>query len=177
VYKDGRRTRQRKPAPPHNLTLYKGQVHIAASRAFVDYVTTSRVASDLLDWLKDTAHPDETFFSSLNYNYHVGVPGVWAGGEVVQSKMRWKRWRSSGYRCRGRYVSDVCVLGVGDLPELLDCTELFVNKLHYNYQPLAYDCLEQLHYNRMRRDILHPSITDSRIDLNHYRHLNFVHRS
>jgi hypothetical protein len=54
-------------------------VHIAASRAFVYYVTTSRVASDLLDWLKDTAHPDETFFSSLNYNYHVGVPGVFTG--------------------------------------------------------------------------------------------------
>lgn len=96
---------------------------------------------------------------------------------MVQSKVRWKRWRASGYRCRGRYVRDVCVLGVGDLPELLDSTGLFVNKLHYNYQPLTFDCLEQLHYNRTLRDILHPTISESRIDLNHYRQLNFVRRS
>lgn len=61
---------------------------------------------------------------------------------------------------------------MGDLPALVNSTQLFVNKLHYNYQSLAYDCLEQLHYNRTREDILYP--LKHRFDLNFYRNLDFV---
>ena len=32
--------------------------------------------------------------------------------------------------------------------------KLFVNKFHYDYQPLTYDCLEELHFNKTREDIL-----------------------
>ncbi len=44
-------------------------------------------------------------------------------------------------------------MGVGDLPLMAKSPSLFVNKLHSDYQPLTYDCLEELHFNRTRDDI------------------------
>ena len=61
------------------VTLTKGSVHIAASRAFVDYVLHDERALKFRDWVKDTGVPDETFFSSLNHSPQLGVPGAYKG--------------------------------------------------------------------------------------------------
>lgn len=86
----------------------------------------------------------------------------------------WKE-ENKDYVCKGMYLHDICIIGVGDLPALINSKQLFVNKFYFHYQPLAYDCLEQLHYNRTREDILNPSI--HRFDLDFYRNLNFVKSS
>jgi len=48
----------------------------------------------------------------------------------------------------------VCIFSVGDLALLATRPELFVNKFHADYQPLALDCIEQLHYERLTADVL-----------------------
>ena len=48
----------------------------------------------------------------------------------------------------------VCIWSVGDLPLLRTRPELFTNKFYLDYEPLAYDCMEELHYNRTREEVL-----------------------
>ena len=66
------------PAPYH-INATKGSVHIVAVRAFIEYVINNRTATEFLDWVKTTYIPDETFFSSLNHNPHLRVPGSYLG--------------------------------------------------------------------------------------------------
>ena len=65
-----------------------------------------------------------------------------------------RQWRMVRYTCRTRYVRDVCIFGVVDLPALKFNTrrELFLNKLHLTYQPLLLDCLEEYYFNRTRAE-------------------------
>ena len=67
---------------------------------------------------------------------------------------RFKYWRGSRYPCSGTWMRTICVFGVGDLKNMLTSEKLFLNKLHNDFQPLTYDCLEELHFNRTRQDIL-----------------------
>ena len=63
----------------------------------------------------------------------------------------------------------VCIFGVGDLYNMTKSRDLFVNKLYYNYQPLALQCLEQRHYDMTRQDIL--GIGRDRINITFYEQL------
>ncbi|WAQ94660.1 GCNT1-like protein, partial [Mya arenaria] len=64
---------------PHNIRPSKGAVHIAASRGYVDYLLHDQRAKDLLEWTRKTDIPDETYFSTLNSNPHLNVPGSYNG--------------------------------------------------------------------------------------------------
>ncbi len=50
----------------------------------------------------------------------------------------------------GQYVHSVCIFGIEDLPYVTNETrkQLFLNKLNWNFQPWALDCLEWWHANR-----------------------------
>ena len=61
------------------MKITQGSVHVALTRAFVDYALHHQVAKDLLNWVKDTLVPDETFFQSLQVNPMYGVPGAFTG--------------------------------------------------------------------------------------------------
>jgi len=58
------------------------------------------------------------------------------------------QWSWTDWACQGRWVREICIFGVGDLPWLYRRPELFVNKFYADYEPLAYDCMEELIYNR-----------------------------
>ena len=62
------------------------------------------------------------------------------------SLARFKNWGAK--RCFGKRVRGVCVLGIGDLHYLFQGPELFANKFHADFEPLAFDCLEELIFNR-----------------------------
>jgi len=64
---------------PHNINITKGSVHIVVVRAFVEYAIQNRTAVEFLDWVKNTYIPDETFFTSLNHNPRLKVPGSYLG--------------------------------------------------------------------------------------------------
>ena len=69
---------------------------------------------------------------------------------------RFKNWlygRIFNWPCHGKRVSGICIFGVGDLPLLSSRPELFANKFYIDYEPLALDCMEQLHYRRLDMEV------------------------
>ena len=61
--------------------------------------------------------------------------------------IRHKKWYigNSGYlrACHGKYVRDVCVLGLGDISKAVRSISMFANKFFYSFEPLGYDCLDE----------------------------------
>lgn len=68
-----------KPPPPANITVTKGSVHIIATRKFVQYIIYNEISLRFREWVKNTSIPDETYFTSLNFNPHLHVPGSYLG--------------------------------------------------------------------------------------------------
>ena len=64
----------------------------------------------------------------------------------------------------------VCIFAVRDLPLLASRVELFANKFYLDYEPLTLDCMEELHYNRTRTEILEGP----HINRTFYENLDFV---
>ena len=69
-------------------------------------------------------------------------------------------WDIDNITCHGKYVREICIFGPGDLPFMATRPHLFVNKFMANYRPITYDCLEELHYNRTRQDIMEGRTLD-----------------
>ncbi|KAK6172748.1 hypothetical protein SNE40_016345 [Patella caerulea] len=148
-------------SPPHNIRPVKGSVHIVVNRDFVDYVLNNKTAIDFLEWVKNVDVPDETYFSSLNHNPHLGIPGSYKGiPETTKDKKpflaRFKNWGREPFDwpCKGKRVRLICIFGVGDLPLLSRRKEMFANKFYLNFEPFALDCLEELHHNKTRDEYL-----------------------
>ncbi|KAL4236033.1 Beta-1 [Mactra antiquata] len=153
--------------PPHGITLTKGAVHIIATRGYVDFVLHDQRASDFLLWTNQTRVPDETFFSSLNHNTFLNVPGAY--GDITSSNYsqvlisRFKMWLHGSMRklCKGRVLRNICVFGTGDLQLLASRTELFANKFIFGFKQYGHDCLEELHFNRTRDEYIAINTSNS----------------
>ncbi|XP_076436586.1 N-acetyllactosaminide beta-1,6-N-acetylglucosaminyl-transferase-like [Babylonia areolata] len=171
---------------PHHIKPLKGNLHVAASRPFVDFLLHSHVAADFLDWVRNTEVPDETFFSSLNHNPHLHAPGSFLGPPDTDAKFkpylsRFKNWGDNWkdvedrlnfcWPCHGKRVRSICIFGVGDLPSLTSRKELFANKFHADFQPLTVDCLEQWLWNMTMAE--YSGIV--RFNVSFYRQLSSVH--
>ncbi|XP_050403324.1 N-acetyllactosaminide beta-1,6-N-acetylglucosaminyl-transferase [Patella vulgata] len=146
-----------RPPPPHGITPCKGLVHLAASREFVDYVLHNKTALDFLEWCKSMSIPDETYFTSLNNNKHLQSPGSYTGDiedETRDSFIRYKIVDNDYGKCGSKYtVRGVCIQGIPDLHLMTTSNKLFVNKFLYEFQPLAYDCLENWYFNQVKLEM------------------------
>ena len=67
------------PPPPHNVTAFKGAVHIVANRDYVEFALHNQKAIDLLTWVRKTSIPDECFFATLNHNPILRIKGTYLG--------------------------------------------------------------------------------------------------
>uniref|UniRef100_A0A2C9JNP9 NPHP4 Ig-like domain-containing protein n=1 Tax=Biomphalaria glabrata TaxID=6526 RepID=A0A2C9JNP9_BIOGL len=148
--------------PPNNIQPYKGLVFVIVSRGYVDYILHDPVAHKLLEWVSHTDFPDESYFSTLNHNPHLAVPGSYKGNPETNADFkpyiaRFVNWGvgwidSQGrypfyWPCGGKRVRRVCIFGIKDLELLVNRRELFANKFILDFQPLALDCLEEWHFN------------------------------
>lgn len=88
---------------------------------------------------------------------------------------RFKNWGDGPFNwpCAGQRVSMVCIFSVKDLPLLASRPELFANKFYLDYEPLALDCVEQLHFKRVKDEIMAGSA--AQFDVSFYLLQNFVH--
>ncbi|XP_077979467.1 N-acetyllactosaminide beta-1,6-N-acetylglucosaminyl-transferase-like [Glandiceps talaboti] len=127
-----------KAPPPGNLTIYKGELHAALSRKFVEFVLESNTSLNLYDWLRDTECPDEHFIQSLNRLPQ--APGGFVHNAMTISRA--KIWNNVEI-CNGKTVRGVCVFGTGDLPWLVRQPHLFANKFNIDFDPLPTYCLEK----------------------------------
>ncbi|XP_053098242.1 beta-1,3-galactosyl-O-glycosyl-glycoprotein beta-1,6-N-acetylglucosaminyltransferase 7 isoform X2 [Pangasianodon hypophthalmus] len=91
-----------KTPPPHNLTIYFGTAYYSLQRAFVEYVLTSSVAKDLLEWSKDTYSPDEHYWVTLNHVEDAPGSNVNAGWEGNIRAIKWKDQEGTAHQgCNG----------------------------------------------------------------------------
>ncbi|VDP08270.1 unnamed protein product [Soboliphyme baturini] len=123
--------------PPENLKLFKGSVSVRK----------------LLEYLRNSSFGDELFWSTLNHNEHLNLPGTYPGRcfTVKKYKMHITRfviWKNSVHPCNGRWRNKVCLLSSSDLPYIVRRRELFVNKLWLPDDPIAVDCMHELLFNR-----------------------------
>ena len=49
-----------------------------------------------------------------------------------------------------RYVHNICVFSVEDLPRLRTQPQLIANKFDIEYDPIAYSCMEEWLFNKTR---------------------------
>ena len=85
---------------------------------------------------------------------------------------RFKNWGDwpFDFPCGGTRVRNVCIFSIRDLPLLSSRPEMFANKFFSDYNPLAYDCMEQRHFNITLNEV----IGNSDFDDDYYKHLDFV---
>ncbi|KAB5528449.1 hypothetical protein PHYPO_G00140340 [Pangasianodon hypophthalmus] len=143
------RTTLTKSPPPHGIEMFIGSAYFVLSRDFVQYVQTSQLAKDFLEWSSDTYSPDEHFWATL-----ARVPGV--PGEIprsapdvtdLKSKTRLVKWNyleGSLYPpCTGAHMRSVCIYGAAELRWLLDYGHWFANKFDPKVDPVLIQCLEE----------------------------------
>ena len=89
---------------------------------------------------------------------------------------RYKNWQvghsTFTRECAGKFVRNICVLGVGDLHRAYMDIGLFVNKFHLDFEYLALDCLEDELYKKT----WHQYVYDDQIDTTYYSHLDYVRK-
>ncbi|XP_072539258.1 beta-1,3-galactosyl-O-glycosyl-glycoprotein beta-1,6-N-acetylglucosaminyltransferase 7 [Salminus brasiliensis] len=147
----------KKNFPPHNLQIYFGTAYYALTRAFVKYVLNSSVAKDLLEWSKDTYSPDEHYWVTLNHVKE--APGSNIGGEWEGNirAIKWKDQEGTAHQgCKGRYIRDICIYAIDDLPWIIKKNSMFANKFESTSFPEALDCLEQWHRHKVLQQAMVP---------------------
>lgn len=68
-----------RPLPPMSVKPYKGSVHVLVRREFVEYAVASEEGERILNWTKLVGHSSEYFFSTLNFNARLNIPGSYVG--------------------------------------------------------------------------------------------------
>lgn len=163
------RTGRRNKPPPHEIDIVRGSVFGVFSRQFVNFTLSDKRSLDFLDWSRKTYSPDEHFWATLHHTYsnpHLHTPGGYSGPPNDKPWLAvFVKWGRPS-NCHGHFVRGVCILGAGDLPDLILRKELFVNKFYEGYQPLAIDCLEAW--------IRHRELCPVSLDLDFYKNLQFV---
>uniref|UniRef100_A0A3P8WQR1 Glucosaminyl (N-acetyl) transferase family member 7 n=1 Tax=Cynoglossus semilaevis TaxID=244447 RepID=A0A3P8WQR1_CYNSE len=141
--------RKKSPAP-HNLQVYFGTAYFALTRGFVDFVLESTIARDLLEWSRDTFSPDEHYWVTLNHVEE--APGSYVNGnwEGDIRAIKWSDQEGVTHNgCKGHYVHNICIYGIGDLPWLINKNSMFANKFESNSFPETVDCLEEWHRQKV----------------------------
>ncbi|XP_074867931.1 putative beta-1,3-galactosyl-O-glycosyl-glycoprotein beta-1,6-N-acetylglucosaminyltransferase 7 isoform X1 [Carettochelys insculpta] len=137
-------TKNLKDDPPHNLTIYFGTAYYVLTRKFVEFTLTDVRAKDLLEWSKDTYSPDEHYWVTLNRLNDAPAATPNAEWEGNIRAIKWKDQEGVAHNgCRGHYIRDICVYGLGDLQWIIESPHLFANKFEPKTYPLVMDCLER----------------------------------
>ncbi|BFZ13791.1 hypothetical protein BsWGS_16830 [Bradybaena similaris] len=149
--------------PPHGLRIVMGSVHSLVTRDFVDYILHNEIAKDLLNWVKTTKVPDETYFATLNANPQLGIKGTYKGEpEYIPARTSFARFKNWGLEpCAGRRVRAVCILTTGDLPLLWKSPMHFANKFYLHEDRVVIGCLEEKIFNDTRDEYTGSKIFDT----------------
>ncbi len=175
IYKNGINTKivRTGPLPDRVTQLVKGSKLITVTRGYVEFMVRNQTSLALRKWLNQSAHPDEIYAATLNHLPELGVPGAYKGEpETHPIKYPYITRNVQWYICLPgvRIAHGVCIVSVGDLPRLTTAKELFVNKFHLDYEPLALDCMEQYIWYRTANQMLGYD----QMDTSYYANLSFV---
>ncbi|CAB05620.2 GLYcosylation related [Caenorhabditis elegans] len=179
VYENRRLLGQNETESP--LPLFKSSLSSLIPRKAANYLASSSIPQQLLEFLRNTWVADEGFWGTLFGNKGLfDVPGSLNFEEWIYFKenaranltkptdgwfyyiSRHQIWFESG--CHNHMKDGSCVFGIGDVSNLLQAKALVAHKLYLTSEPEAYFCLLKEH----RRRTLNP---DSTFDASKYSEL------
>lgn len=138
-----------KSSAPHGLTIVKGSAYAAFTRKFVAFALEDQKAKDLFEWSKDTYSPDEFFWSTLQYNPSLNVPGVSKKAADRRTwKMKYSIWDVKKPACYGSNRNGICIFGIEDLQNIVHLNWFALNKFDLAKSRSAFECHEEWHLNR-----------------------------
>jgi hypothetical protein len=133
--------------PPFPIDqFYKSQTFVALSYQFARFLHTNSTAIKIHWFFKNCANPEEHFYATMFM-----LPGVPGGYNAKTSdnyfnleSVFWIRDRGN-VTCHGKVVHNVCIVGVGDLPKLVEMAggHFFHNKYFVEYDPVVMSCMEE----------------------------------
>ncbi|VDP84662.1 unnamed protein product [Echinostoma caproni] len=138
---------------------FKGAVHVALRREFVEYMIKNPLALKLLNALREWEYyrrfrvvADEQYFATLNNNPHVyRIPGSYTGDLLANERLELDVDFANMSLCGTNFwVRSICMLGLKDLDALRNSPRLFANKFIPFVEPEAYDQLE--HWIEMKAE-------------------------
>ncbi|VDM16488.1 unnamed protein product [Hydatigera taeniaeformis] len=146
----------------HYATWYKGSVHGAYRREFLQEAVLGKALAPIRDLLLQHQiflAPEELFFPTLAYNSHLRLPGACLVAPSPPSEVnlgylgKFIIWGDYGIRCTTKYVDFVCILGNEHLPMLRLASHLFACKFLPDYEPEAYTGLEVWYFDRIKAEL------------------------
>ncbi|CAG5136329.1 unnamed protein product [Candidula unifasciata] len=159
-------------AAPYNIHPFKGQIHAVLSRDAVDYILHDPVAKELYQWISKAFMPDELFFSTINSNPHLKVPGSNPDPRIRKRSIArvklWKDRHKSTWPYCSMYQRFVCLLTARELTLLTNSKQLVANKFKASFRPVGYSCLEQWYFERV---LLELQTGHLHMDLSDYHHI------
>ncbi|VDD84045.1 unnamed protein product [Mesocestoides corti] len=133
-------------------TWYKGSVYGAFRREFLHEAVMGTAVGPIRDFmlkLRNIMHPDDFYFPILAYNSKLRLPGACVISASPHSEVgynymaRFVIWGGYNVTCTTKYVRGVCILGTDHVALLQSVPHISANKFHAEYQPEAYDEMEQ----------------------------------
>ena len=94
-------------------------------------------------------------FTRFDFNlFRIKASFVYNSGKLVNLRRvnttsRFIIWGDS-FKCNGKYQRGVCIFSFGDLSLLITRHEFFANKFLLDYNPIAYQCMEEWINNKNR---------------------------
>lgn len=113
---------------------------------------------DFLMKHKKFLNPDELYFSILNYNSHLQIPGSCKVAPAPKEEngvgflAKFVIWNGYNIPCHTKYVRNVCILGTPHVKVLKKVPHLFANKFHTDYHPEAYDHMEDWYFEKFDKE-------------------------
>ena len=145
---------------PFDLALlHKSSFYNALSFQFAEYLIFDKKANTIYDFFKQTSIAEEQFYATLYKN--PGVPGGF-NKHVPRSnyfEVAGSFWtkvntfqKGKKYDCRGLVIHQICVVGAGDLQEVVreSGSHLFHNKYFMEFDHSVMDCMEERIVERNR---------------------------
>ena len=132
--------------PPFNISqYYKSQSYVALSYQFTKYLTTNSRAIEIHSFFKKCKNPEEHFYATMFMMS--GVPGGYdkalESDYFILENVFWMY--SKDAECRGKIVHSICIVGVGDLPHIINGRRghIFHNKYFMEYDHTVMRCMEE----------------------------------
>ena len=129
--------------PPFNISqYYKSQSYVALSHPFAEFLHTNATAIKIHEFFKNCGNPEEHFYATMFML--PGVPGEY-NGNVTYFNMESAFWIVGNETCHGKVVHQICIVGVGDLPRVVQMADehFFHNKYFMEYDHTVMSCMEE----------------------------------
>ena len=105
--------------------------------------------------------------SYQSFSHRAGDPGL----KPFYGRLKlW--WQNEKSVCSGEWWRYICNIGPAELHNVTKAEHLFVNKVHRQVSPIAYECLTQWHDNRTQAQA--TGSEQSGLNIEFYRHFKFV---